>query len=833
MNINLATIPIDSTTHSTYLSNLGVYYSYKGDYQRALDYSLQAFHSHQNVHEKDILLFNIGEFLSRKKDYNKSNEYFHKSLKITGNQSNSFKTQIDAFNSLGRNFKDMGIYDSAIYYCQKAIDIPLHYRKATSWNLLGKTVYRQGQFNQAIEHFSTAIKSYQKDSMAEISDPFYLANIYTNMADACVLNGRINRALQFYQKALIVNHIAFKDSLQWQKKPSLEGVHNPQYFLNALHGKAKTLAHFQGFKTHLQTALESYELLIQWTDSLQVGHATETSSLDWTGLFKQIYGEAIEVAYRHYQDSRDLTYLEKAFAFSEKSKNRLLLESLKAAEGKAYAGIPDSLLQKEKDLEIDVAFYERVLQEAKTNQEEAKTKLYEQYLSKTRLDLVALKEGLERDFPKFYDWKYGGEVISRAEVQSKILDKETAFLEYFVGDSSAFVFVLTPNNFHLIPLNAPAQIEQEVRDFRQALLDLEAFQVDSKAAVQDYQQKATQVYEAVLQPALAVLPAEARQLVLVPDAFLNSLPFEALTTEVVANAGFDFGKLAYVLHDYELRYAYSADLLLKNQDRQTQLRANADCLAFAPSYEEAEYLVQRGDLQQLRSTSENLEGTAREIQAIARFFDGQFEFGEAATEYQFKKQASEYGILHLAMHGVPDLENANFNHLKFSNVSLQRDSDSDTDTLDREDNLLHHYEISGMDLQAQLAVLSACETGIGKYEKGEGVYSLARSFMYAGVPSVVMSLWKVSDKSTSQLMPYFYENLADGKSKMQAMNSAKSRFLEEASLEFRHPFYWSAFVLLGDARKIKQGWGNWVWWGIGGLSLTAGVLFFIRRKRDN
>ncbi|MFK7905085.1 MAG: CHAT domain-containing protein [Chitinophagales bacterium] len=818
LSFNLATIPIDSTTHSTYLSNLGVLYSYKGDYQRALDYSLQALHSHKDAGGEDELFFNIGVIFSFQKKYHRSTEYFHKTLKIVENQPNPFKTQIDVFNSLGGNFKYIEIYDSAFYYCQKAIEINLNYGKADSWNVFGEIAYEQKKGNQAIAHFLAAIKAYQKDSVAESSSPFYLANIYTNLAGVYALKGSLNNALHAYQKALTINHATFKDSLQWQNNPPLEGVHNPEYFLETVHGKAKTLARFTDSKAHLKASLETYQLLIQWTDSLQVGHATETASLDWAELFKQIYGEAIDVAYRHYQSTQDLTYLDLAFAFSEKSKNSLLLESLKAAEGKSYAGVPDSLLQKEKDLKLDVTFYERVLQEAKINQEEAKIKLYEQYFSKTRLELAELKEQLEEDFPKFYALKYGGKIISIEEVQSKILDNETAFLEYFIGDRTAFVFVITQNTTDLVPLNSPSQIEEQVAGFRQNLLNTKAFYTDSKAAVEDYQQKATQAYRAVLEPVLAVLPSGIQKLVLVPDEFLNSLPFEALTTAIVPDAGFDFGKLSYVLQDYQVHYAYSADLLLNNQDRQAELPANDECLAFAPSYEEGEFLVQRGDLEQLRSTTENLEGTALEIQAIARFFDGQFDFGEKATENQFKKHASQYGILHLAMHGVPDFTNANFNHLKFTNIATQNDSSL-------EDNLLHHYEIASLDLQAQLAVLSACETGIGKYEKGEGVYSLARSFMYAGVPSVVMSLWKVSDKSTSQLMPFFYENLANGLSKGDALGQAKNRFLKEASLEFRHPFYWSAFVLLGNSDEIKQGYGAWVWWGVGGLVFVLGLFF--------
>ncbi|MGB0931868.1 MAG: CHAT domain-containing protein, partial [Chitinophagales bacterium] len=420
-------------------------------------------------------------------------------------------------------------------------------------------------------------------------------------------------------------------------------------------------------------------------------------------------------------------------------------------------------------------------------------------------------------FPKFHALKYRGETTSIAALQSKLLNKQSTFVEYFVGDSSTFAFVITQNSTDFLQLKNPSTLQKEAANFFEVLLNPKAFQQDAKTAFVDYQNKASILYQSVLQPVLSSLSTDIQQLIIVPDGFLNAIPLEALTKTSDTTPSFDFAKLPYILYDYSIQYAYSADLLLQNQERQSQIPTNAECLAFAPSYQETGTIAERGNL---RNTGGNLKGTALEIEAIAQFFDGQFDFGETATERQFKKFAPEFGMLHLAMHGIPDFDNANFNHLQFSNL--------ETDTL--EDNLLHHYEIANMDLQAQLVVLSACETGVGKYEKGEGVYSLTRSFMYAGVPSVVMSLWKVSDASTSELMPYLYENLYDGQSKERALQSAKLRFLEESDLEYRHPFYWSAFVMMGDGTAIHRGHGSWIWWGIGGLVLM-GIGGWISKNR--
>ncbi len=810
----------DSLNISNHYTNLGAFYLSKGDYQRASDNFTRAINSYQAAENDPVLLNNIGVSFVRQQKYFEAIKYFKKSLQITKGKPKELKNRIDTFLGLGICHNETSAFDSTLYYCQQAAAIPTDFKKYYVWSLMCQLACKKKQPQQAINFSNNALRAYENDPTAPNQSPLYKARLLRLGGDAYLLGQDHITALKNYQKALVVNHSHFKDSLNFEANPSLIGIYQPDYFLDALRGKAKALATFDDQQEKLNLALSTYQLTIQWIDTLQNSYSSEASHLDWSGEYKKIYEEAIHVAYRLYQTTQEEKYLDAAFTISEKSKNAILLEALKATEGKSYAGVPDSLLQKEKDLNIDIAFYEKSLRKAKEEKDDAKTELYQNYLSKNRLELVALREQLEKDYPKFHELKYGGETTSIAEVQAKLVDGQTAFLEYFLGDSTSFVFIITQQSAEMVALTDPEEMRQAVSVFRRALLDAGAFQQDAKTAFKNYHTLGSYLYETALQPALATLPPGIQRLVIVPDEYLNNVPFEALTKNGEAPADFDFAKLPYLLYDYQVQYAYSADLLLKNQTRAAQLPANAECLAFAPPYKGEQPIAQRGSLRQLRNAG-HLEGTAREIQQIARYFSGQFDFGETATERQFKQSANGFGILHLAMHGVADFDNANFNHLIFSDLT--------TDST--EDNLLHHYEIANMDLRAQLAVLSACETGVGKYEKGEGVYSLARSFMYAGVPSVVMSLWKVSDESTSELMPYFYEYLSEGQTKDASLHEAKKRFLSEANLEFRHPFYWSAFVMLGDAGEIKGGAGGLAWWGLGALLLIGMGWWFWKGRR--
>jgi len=204
---------------------------------------------------------------------------------------------------------------------------------------------------------------------------------------------------------------------------------------------------------------------------------------------------------------------------------------------------------------------------------------------------------------------------------------------------------------------------------------------------------------------------------------------------------------------------------------------------------------------------ERLPQAEEEVRNIAEMLEGNFTIGNAATEEHFKQQAESARIVHVASHTIINDENPMYSKLVFA---------PGQDTL--EDGLLHTYELYNMRLNADLVTLSACNTGIGKIYEGEGVMSLARGFMYAGVPNVLMSLWSVPDRSTSQIMQYFYEEVQAGHTKAEALRQAKLKYLQEADANTAAPFYWGAFVYLGT--KEKSNFFN-AYWMVGGIILIV------------
>jgi len=190
----------------------------------------------------------------------------------------------------------------------------------------------------------------------------------------------------------------------------------------------------------------------------------------------------------------------------------------------------------------------------------------------------------------------------------------------------------------------------------------------------------------------------------------------------------------------------------------------------------------------------SLPNSNEELKAMAKYTEnGEYYLGKQATEGHFKKlsKQNQYDVIHISTHGILN-SNPLYSNLDF-NSSL---------SIGDEDNKLHVYELYNLPLSARLVVLSACSTGEGQYTPGEGVMSIGRAFMYAGSPSIVMSLWEVNDRSTSHLMEYFYKALNEGYTKDRALQKAKLQYLETICNWATHPFYWSAFVTMGNSQAI-------------------------------
>jgi CHAT domain-containing protein len=281
-------------------------------------------------------------------------------------------------------------------------------------------------------------------------------------------------------------------------------------------------------------------------------------------------------------------------------------------------------------------------------------------------------------------------------------------------------------------------------------------------------------------------------LVVVPDGGLSSLPFEALLKrDGSPEAG--LRELPCVLLDHAVSYAYSATVLLQGLGRKAQ-SAPDELVAFAPFV--APGKPSRSD------TPSPLPASRKEVTDVRRLLAGRqglfggwlsgrtrVYLGDEATESRFKSSGLErYRYVHLATHGVVDEEHPGLSRLLFAPESGSG-----------EDGVLHLGEVYNLSLDADLVVLSACDTGRGRVARGEGIIGFTRAFLYAGAQSLVVSLWPVSDAAASELVVDFYRELLAGRPRAEALRQAKLRTMAR-NPEYAKPYYWSSLVLVGEAR---------------------------------
>jgi len=297
------------------------------------------------------------------------------------------------------------------------------------------------------------------------------------------------------------------------------------------------------------------------------------------------------------------------------------------------------------------------------------------------------------------------------------------------------------------------------------------------------------------------------------DGALNYIPIEAIPLD----------ENQYLIHKYSISYSNSASLWLEQQERNDQ-GFSKSFVGFAPEYDSEYHFATRDSLLEnrvtvLRSNGQfKLPNAQLEVSEIANLINGKSIVGSLASRAAFLKEIPDYQIIHIAAHGLVNDQNPLSSCLLFTNEKA-------------EESKLYASDIYQLNLNADLAVLSACNTGYGKLQRGEGMVGLSHAFNYAGVASTLVSLWSVPDKQTSELMMDFYKYLKEGETKDEALRQAKINFLNNnKNAKAVHPYFWAGFVLHGNTETIAfSKWNPW-FFAIGGI-LFVTLFYFWKNKR--
>ncbi len=806
-----------------FYGNLGTVYSLKGDYDQALAFYgkalpiMRALFGEQHPEVAGIYS-NMGSSYLEKGDYDRAIVFHEKALPIQLSVFGKDHPEVAlTYDNLGIGYTQKSDYGQALTRLKKALAIRLaklgnqHPDVAKSYSNMAKVYGKKGAHDQAIALYNKTL-SIELATFGERHPE--VAACYNNLGKAYQDRGEYGQALDFYQRALHANVPAFSD-FQLHVNPPLHGILSENVLLESLIDKAQALAkRYAQSSRHLQdleVAVSTYQLASQLIDQMRRGYKAEGSKLFLAEQATEIYGHAIQTALRLYSATQNQEHTHAAFSFAEKSKAGVMLEALSEAEAKQFAGIPDSLLARERQLRLDLAFYEKSLGEEQLNregQDSSKIALWQDKVFGLKQAYDTMLQRFEKDYPDYYHLKYQTKTVSVPEVQ-RLLDDLTALVEYFSGKDSIFIFAITKSDFIIKTSAKDSLFAEQIAQLRQGLI---------KQEFAPYTQAAFRLYQTLLAPLKAGSMLDGKNLIIVPDGALSAIPFETLLTHAVdAEGGLkDYPKLPYLIEAHAMSYAYSATLLQQEQSRRKR-ETTHDYLAFAPLFPEGLPAGTRGadfikenfahDSSQTAPATATatrlrsfLPATKKEVTGIFDRFENSYSlferwFGnrsrvyleqEAKEEKLKSADLSSYRFLHFATHGLVNQKNP-----KLSGLILTQE-----DTASQEDGILHLGEIYNLHLNADLVVLSACETGLGQIAQGEGIIGLTRGFLYAGAKNVLVSLWQVSDMTTSYLMVDFYGNMLGGMSKAEALREAKLQMIRRDP-GYARPYYWAPFILVG------------------------------------
>lgn len=777
-------------------------------------------------------------------DYDTALRYRNKAFRFFSKNPAEYSFQIANLQLLKANIlkrrrqfsEAIPAYEEAIAIWGKSDYIEDQVSMAGARNNLGLTHLVAGRASSATDHFLEALADYRR--LAQDEDlPYYqqeITNVYANLIRAATVQN-VASVQTYYDQGLAAArrgwpqlfstiiadlHLAIAEfELQKERYPSaLEYVAQsiraayPSYtegteftFDQAIIGDKVKLLEILQLKLRIQEAiyaasgalsdLETAILDCKPIDDLLVSirRSYELSSSKYELISQEVsfYERAISLHLEYHQKSNDENYLERAYQFSAKNKLTVLLEGLQAESAKFSGGLPSRLIKEERDLKKKYYQLERHLYEA--YQDERPTDQLQDSLFHTGRSYRRFIDQLEQDFPKYYQLKYAESQSPDPGALHNALPENALLIEYFLGEKEIFIFSLHAGKLKYHRVNRPADLNQLCTDFRQASSQAKALPLSTLT------QRGYRLFELLVQPVIEAWPeaeTAVKRLIIIPDQQLLQISFEVLPFRLPAAVESTYRNYPFLLRKYAINYEYSNRFLTNRRDKK-KIEKRKRFAGFGLEYDDFTLSgIDQAGFEQVDTVADGrafgpLVYADDEVREIGALMQGKTWINRSATKAAFLENAREYKILHLSMHGLVDETNPLHSALVFSR------------TPDSLDYLLRSGELFAMELNADMAVLSACHTGYGPLAKGEGIRSLARAFTYAGCQSLVASLWSASDQSSMHILTRFYRFLNEGMPKDVALQQAKLEYLDTAPPTLAGPDHWAHLIQIGDWSEVE------------------------------
>ncbi len=528
----------------------------------------------------------------------------------------------------------------------------------------------------------------------------------------------------------------------------------------------------------LISSFDIYKYLIERIEDNFKYLVSDDEKLKYLAKYYIQLDNAINVGYILYKQTGNVLFLHDIANLTQKSKAYVLRSAINDKTAKIYSGIPQYLIKYENDLK------EKILEltfnyQLNENQNIPAFEMgqLDQHIFNLHEEHKTLIDKFEREYPKYYKLKY--EMLDiRTDSIHNLLKENQALIDYYHAFNGLYIFIYTKDQLHVYCASLPLDALDFLKNFRNNLSGYD-YGDFSFPVYKDFIDMSYKSYQLFIEPINQYLSG-IDHLIIIPDKEINLVPFELFISDTANFTGqLNYRDLPYLLKQYTITYSYSASFIHSD----IRKIINPDLLAFSPTYTLSEKKPKVGQY-------ENLPGALSEIEKITNYFFSKTITGKKADKKYLIDNSTRYDIIHLALHTELDDNKPVYSRFVFSNENMEKD--------------LFVYEIYNQNFKSDLIVLSGCNTGSGKLNQGEGILSLARSFIYNGVSSMVLTQWAIEDNSSAELMEYFYSALSSGMRSDEALRLAKLRYLKEADPVKIHPFYWAGFIHFGNPVIVKK-----------------------------
>ena len=781
------------------IDNLGTFYDGIGEFNRAIDlmsYSLNQKLGFLQEDDPNVVfsLVILGHTSLNAKEYDKASKYIDKALSyIRKNPSNysflhSFTLTLRAsIYEAQNNFegaKKLYEESEAMYLSSSDGTISSNYLDAIIE--MSKFYSKNGDSKKALELAQKGYNHTQnvqfENNLVQFHHVQNMAEVYFNLKNYTEAQNYSEEALSFFNNQL-QQSASRTDSIQneFRKPRSLLINIKSKYNLEI----NKNEAFLKGILDKIEegiSILNRRKTIIKTLEDLNVLIAQNS----------ELFSFAKQLRLDLYQKTKDEQYLSDLISLHESSLYNRIRSRLNVVNNLAFTDVPKDVSQREQNLK-------QLMGSALNNNDNTIDTFF-----KSESTWNTFLDSLKQNYPKYYNMRYASIEEPLGNIQANIPEQSTV-IRYLFIEGKLYAFVIDASNRNIIEL--------DYRNTKQLIKQLSEEQSDLSKVSGFY----FQLYKTLWQPFEDMITT--KNVVIIPDGELFNLSFETLTPLPI-NA---FSELSTnsLLAKHNISYNYS--LLLLDAYKKTVDYSN-DFIAFAPEFNDKmkdDYSLSITDSIALDKTYLNLLPQPFSVDLardFSKLFEGTSFINEKATKQVFKNEANEHKIIHIGTHAQSNNVSPELSRLIFA-----KDVTND-------DNSLYTYEIYNQNLNSNLAILTACETGKPTYQSGEGMISLAHAFNYAGSESILTSLWKIDEQASTKIIGSFYKNIKKGWSQDKALQQAKLDYIALAEGRTIAPQYWAGLVLIGDTSPIDLNTSShFIFWVLGVLVIFL-IVFFVKRE---